>query len=451
MGGSTTVALRGGLVVTQDEKRRVFRGDVLISGDRVLKADRKVSERAEIEVDASRFLVAPGFINLHTHVANTLLRGVADDMDFARFLETMFSYDAYRQESDIEAGAMVGISEMLLTGSTSFLDMYYGEDAVARACEQLGMRGFLGWTVLDKEMTTQKGIPLENARSFIHRWKGNHLVTPLAAPQGVYVCSEETLLSTLDLARTDGCLIHYHLSETLGEVEENVSKRKLRPVEWLDKIGFLGQGQVAAHSVWLTNHEIELLASRKVSTAHCPSSNMKLASGGGGLSPVTELRERGVAVGLGTDSSTSNNSLSMLREIHLAGLAHKHGRHDPKSLPAQTLLDMATVDGARALGKEGELGSISPGHLADLVLYDLRHPSLTPTTEYSAVSNLVYSANEGAVHTVYVGGRKVVEEGKVVLASDRDINVNALSELEALRNRARRANIVPENKFVKAS
>jgi 5-methylthioadenosine/S-adenosylhomocysteine deaminase len=436
MDGPGTIVLRGGLLVTQDEKRRVFRGDILLSGERIIKVEKSIPERADVEVDASKFLVAPGFINLHTHVANAILRGVADDMDFPRFLETMFSYDAHRLESDIEAGALAGISEMLLSGSTSFLDMYYGEDAVARACERLGMRGFLGWAVLDKEMTTQKGVPLENARSFIHRWKGNHLVTPLAAPQGVYVCSEETLCSTRDMARKERCLVHYHLSETLGEVEENVTKRKLRPVEWLDKIGFLGQGQVAAHSVWLTNHEIELLASHKVSTAHCPSSNMKLASGGGGLSPVTELRERGVAVGIGTDSSTSNNSLSMLREVHLVGLAHKHGRHDPKSLPAQILLDMATRDGARALGMENDLGSIGPGFLADMVLLDLRHPSLTPTTESSAISNLVYSANEGSIHTVYVGGRKVVENGKTTLASKEEINRLALSELESLRERA---------------
>jgi 5-methylthioadenosine/S-adenosylhomocysteine deaminase len=437
MSDPATVALRGGLLVTQDEKRRVFRGDVLFSGERILKVDKKIKERAQIEVDASRFLVAPGFINLHTHVANTILRSVADDMDFPRFLDTMFSFDAFRQESDIEAGALAGISEMLLSGSTSFLDMYYGEDAVARACERLGIRGFLGWTILDKEMTTQKGIPLENARSFIHRWKGKHLVTPLAAFQGVYVCSEDTLRSTLELAHEEGCLLHYHLSETLGEVEGNVTKRKLRPVEWLDKIGFLGPGQVAAHAVWLTNHEIELIASRKVATVHCPSSNMKLASGGGGLSPVTELRERGVAVGLGTDSSTSNNSLSMLREMHLAGLAHKHARHDPKSLPAQTLLDMATIDGARALGMEKELGSLAPGCLADLVLYDLRHPSLTPTTESIAISNLVYSVNEGAVHTVYVGGRKVVENGEVLLATGEEINDLAMNELKLLGERVR--------------
>jgi 5-methylthioadenosine/S-adenosylhomocysteine deaminase len=350
----------------------------------------------------------------------------------------MFTHDAQRTESDIEAGAAVGISEMLLTGTTSFLDMYYAEDAMARACERLGMRGFLGWVVLDKEMTTQKGIPVQNAREFVRRWNGHKLVRPLAAPQGVYVCSEETLKATLDLATSEKCPIHYHLSETLGEVEDNVTKRKLRPVEWLDRIGFLGPNQIAAHAVWLTNHEIDLLASHGVATAHCPSSNMKLASGGGGLSPVTELREKGVAVGLGTDSSTSNNSLSILREMHLAGLAHKHSRHDATSLPAQVLMDMVTREGARALGVGRELGSVAPGYQADLTLYDLKHPSLTPTWEGNALSNLVYSANEGAVHTVFVGGRKVVDSGRLLSASMDEIHRTAMSEARALMGRCGR-------------
>jgi 5-methylthioadenosine/S-adenosylhomocysteine deaminase len=413
--------------VTQDEKRTVLRGDVLIADGKIAEVGKSLPQKADVEVDAHRMLVAPGFINLHTHVANTLLRGVADDLDFGGFLEKMFSYDAKRTEADIEVGALLGGAEMLLGGTTTYLDMYYGMDAVGRASERLGIRSFLGWAVLDAQFTTQKGIPVDNAREFMGRWKNHELVTPLPAPQGVYVVSEETWLKTKELADQKRSLVHYHLSETLKEVEDHVGKHGLRPVEWLEKIGFLGPGQIAAHSVWLKNNEIALMAQRKVAAAHCPSSNMKLASGGGGLCPVTELRAQGAVVGIGTDSSTSSNTLSMLRLTHLTGLAHKHARHDPKSLPAQVLLDMATREGARALGQEGFLGTIVPGAAADLVLYDMAHPSLAPVDTASAVANLVYSANEGAVNSVFVGGRPVVDRGRLAGLGDEELEKIALS------------------------
>lgn len=426
MSSTPSLALRGAIIVSQDEQRRVLRGDVLVRDGEIAAVAPKVEEKAEVEMDAQDFLLTPGFINLHTHVANTLLKGVADDMDFPQFLETMFSFDAKRTEVDIEAGALLGISEMLLGGTTSFLDMYYGMDAVARACETMGMRGFLGWAVLDPAFTTQKGVPLQNAEAFMGRWKHHDLVHPLPAPQGVYVVNEENWLGARDLAERHKTIVHYHLSETLQEVEGHVSKSGLRPTEWLDKIGFLGPHQVAAHSVWLKNNEIEMMGRHGTAAAHCPSSNMKLASGGGGLAPVVELREKKVAVGLGTDSSTSSNSLSMLRQMQLAGLAHKHARHDPKCLPAGVLLDMATVEGARALGMEGQLGAIAPGARADLALFELSHPSLAPVTLEKAIPNLVYSANEGAVHTVLVGGRVVVKDHRLMSGSAEQLRRIAL-------------------------
>jgi len=406
-----SVVFRNALLVTQDPQRRVVRGDLAVQDGRIVHVGPKAPAVGE-EVDATGFAVTPGFINTHTHVAMTLLRGLADDRDLAGFLKVLFAVDAKRTESDIEAGAAAGIAEMLLSGTTSFLDLYYGEDAVARAVERLGIRGFLGWAVLDPAMTTQKGAPIDNARGFIERWKGHPTVTPLVAPQGVYVCGAETWLGARDLAREKGTLVHFHLSETRKEVHEHEAKTGERPPVWLDSIGFLGEGMVAAHGVWLTRREIQILADRKVGVAHCPSSNLKLATGG--VAPVEELRASGVTVGLGTDSVASNNSLSMLREMHVAGLLQKHHRWDASALPAGALLDLATIEGARLLGRADDLGSLEVGKRADLVLFRLDHPTLMPARPEAIVSHLAYAASAEAVDSVYVDGAPVVRHRALV-------------------------------------
>jgi 5-methylthioadenosine/S-adenosylhomocysteine deaminase len=408
---SSTV-FRGGLLLTQDPGRRIFRGDLLVRDGRIAAVGDVGNAQADEEVDASPFAILPGFVNTHTHVAMSPLRAIADDRDLNGFLERLFAVDARRTESDVEAGAAQGIAEMLLSGTTSFLDLYYMEDAVARAVERLGIRGFLGWAVLDPEFTTQKGIPVENARAFIGRWKGHDRVTPLAAPQGVYVCSEETWLQTRDLARATETLCHFHLAETRREVHELQEKVGERPAGWLERIGFLGPGMVAAHGVWLTRREIETLARRRVGVAHCPSSNLKLAVGG--VAPVVELREAGVRVGLGTDSAASNNSLSMLREMHVAGLLQKHHRWDASALPAQMLLDLATIEGAHLVGREADLGSLEVGKQADFVLVTMNHPTVTPARPEAIVSHLGYSASEEAVDSVYVAGECVVRHRTLV-------------------------------------
>jgi 5-methylthioadenosine/S-adenosylhomocysteine deaminase len=407
-----SLLFRGALLLTQDPQRRVLRGDLQVEDGRITHVGSRGGGSAEEVVDASGFAIAPGFVNTHTHVAMSPLRGIADDRDLAQFLEKLFAVDARRTDSDLEAGAAQGIAEMLLSGTTSFLDLYYGEDSVARAVERLGIRGFLGWAVLDPELTTQKGRPLDNARDFIGRWHGHARVTPLVAPQGVYVCGAETWVGARDLAEKSGTFVHCHLSETRREVHEHEAKYGMRPPAWLDSIGALSPGMVAAHGVWLTLQEVELLAKRGVGVAHCPSSNMKLASGG--VCPVPELLAAGASVGLGTDSVASNNSLSMLREMHVAGLLQKHHRWEAGVLPAQQLLDMATITGARLVGRGDDLGSLEVGKQADLVLFRLDHPTLTPSRPEAIVSHLAYSASEEGVDSVYVAGECVVRARKLV-------------------------------------
>jgi 5-methylthioadenosine/S-adenosylhomocysteine deaminase len=418
------------LVVTQDGDRAVRRADVRVDGGRFSHVGPHAPREGATIVDGHSFALIPGFVNTHGHVAMSLLRGIADDRDLSGFLETLFAVDAKRTETDVEAGARAGIAEMLLSGTTSFLDLYYFEDAVARAVEQLGIRGFLGWAVLDPELTTQRGKPLDNAAAFLGRWKGHPLVTPLVAPQGVYVCGRDTWLGAKALAERHGTLCHFHVSETRREVSEHLAKTGQRPVEWLDAIGFFGGRSVAAHAVWLTGREISLLAERRVGVAHCASSNLKLASGG--VAPVVELRAAGATVGLGTDSVASNNSLSMLREMHLAGLVQKNHRWDAAALTAQELLDLATIDGARMLGRADDLGSIEVGKSADFSLVRLDHPTLLPARPEALVSHLVYSASEEAIDSVYVRGVAVVRQRRLVRADWGRIREDAEAAAEPL-------------------
>jgi 5-methylthioadenosine/S-adenosylhomocysteine deaminase len=418
------------LVVTQDAGRRVVRADVRVEDGRFVHVGPGASREGAEVVDGHRFAVVPGFVNAHTHVAMGPLRGIADDVELSGFLEALFRVDARRTEADVEVGARAGVAEMLLGGTTSFLDLYYFEDAVARATEALGARGFLGWAVLDADKTTQKGAPLDNAAGFLGRWSGHRTVQPLVAPQGVYVCSRETWLGAKELADRHRTLLHYHLSETRREVHEHQAKTGKRPADWLEEIGFLGPRQVAAHAVWLTGEEIALLARRNVGIAHCASSNLKLASGG--VAPVVELRAAGATVGLGTDSVASNNSLSMLREMHVAGLVQKNQRWDASVLRAQELLDLVTTEGAKLLGREAELGSIEVGKRADFSLVRLDHPSLVPARPEAIVSHLAYSMSEEAVDSVYVDGRPVVRGRTLVRADWERLRLDAEAASAAL-------------------
>ena len=418
------------LLVTQDPARRVVRGDLRVEGGRFVHVGPGASRDGAERIDGRGFAAVPGFINAHTHVAMSVLRGLADDRELAGFLEVLFRVDARRADPDVEAAARAGIAEMLLGGTTSFLDLYYFEDGVARATEALGARGFLGWAVLDADKTTQKGRPLDNARGFLDRWKGHPTVTPLVAPQGVYVCDRETWLGARELADQHHTLCHFHLSETRREVHEHEARTGRRPVVWLEEIGFFGPRMVAAHTVWITGEEITILARRGIGIAHCPSSNLKLASGG--LAPVVELRDAGATVGLGTDSVASNNSLSMFREMHLAGLLHKHQRWDATVLPAQLLLDLATIEGARLLGRAESLGSLEVGKQADFFLARLDHPSMLPARPEAVVSHLAYSAESDVVDSVWVGGDPVVRGRRLVRGSWDEIRSAAESAADRL-------------------
>ena len=405
-----SLLLRGGLNDTQDPSRRIVRGDVLVEGNRIA-AVGEAPVSAEEVIDCAGCAVLPGFINAHQHVANPLLRGFADDVPLEAMLEKSFAVDAKLTRRDVQVGALLGCIEMLRSGTTSFQDLFYWEDEVARAVRESGIRGFLSWVTLDEAFTTQHGSPIRNAEAFVTKHKGDPLVTPSVGVQGVYVASEETFLRAKEVADREGVRLHAHLSETRKEVYDHLAKTGQRPAEWLDRIGFLGPRLNVAHGVWLTLSEVRALARAGTSVTHCPVSNMKLASGG--VAPVPEMREAGVAVALGTDSALSNNAADLFAEMKTAALLHKATRWDARVLPAQEALDMVTIDAARALGIAEDLGSVETGKLADLAVVSLRRPHTTPFYSANVISHLVYASRGSDVQATVVDGRVVMADGKL--------------------------------------
>jgi 5-methylthioadenosine/S-adenosylhomocysteine deaminase len=412
----------------------VLKGDVLIEGNRISGVGH-AKARPDDVIDASGCIVMPGMINCHTHVSMALMRSVADDVKLEQFLDKTFVIDAKRTPEDVGIGAALGCIEMARTGTTTLLDFYYSEDVIAKAVEKIGLRGYLGWTVLDEKFTTQKGKPINNCENFIKAHKNKPLIKPIISVQGVYVCSDETFMQARELARKENTFCQYHLSETRYEVYEHKKKTGKRPVEHLASIGFLAKGDMAAHCAWVTINEVRELAKAGVNVAHCPTSNMKLASGG--VAPVPEMLAEGVGVCLGTDGCSSNNSLDMFLEMKFASLMHKAHKWDATVLSAQKVLDMATVDAAKAIGAEKELGSIEPGKKADLVIIDARKAGMVPTRPDNVVANLVYASAGHAVRDTIVDGRAVLRDGKIVTFDEAAVVDGAERAAAELLSRSR--------------
>jgi 5-methylthioadenosine/S-adenosylhomocysteine deaminase len=418
---NASLALKGGWVVTQNSAREILKADILIENGRITQMGK--IGKADETIDAKNCAIIPGLINAHTHISMTLMRGIADDVNLEGFLNKTFKVDAQRTPEDIKVGAELGAIEMLRSGCTSFVDMYYGQDMIAKAVRESGIRGFLGWVVLDERFTTQKGSPLKNCENFIDQHADMERIHPLVALQGVYVCSEETLLAAKELAYRKDTLLHIHLSETRKEVYDHQASTGKRPGDWLYDIDFLCDKLLAAHCAWLTMNEIRLMAERDVSAAHCPVSNMKLASGF--EAPVPEMQKSGISVGLGTDGCSSQNRLDMWGEMKTCALLHKVQRLDATVMPAQRVFDMATIEGARALKRGNELGSIEVGKTADLAVIDLHHPAMTPTFPQNLISNLVYSCQSDCVRHTIVNGNIVMRDGKILTIEENKIIKNA--------------------------
>ena len=404
-------------IVTQDARRRVIRNSsVRIEDGRIVDIGKPKKARNDHVIDCRKMAVIPGLINTHTHLAMTLLRGYADDMELRQWLEKkIWPLEKKLTGEMCHYGALLACLEMISSGTTCLVDMYFHMNRVADAVQEAGLRGVLSYGIIDppggEKGENERKITLELLQyvKSIHSSRIGFAV----GPHSPYTCSEETLLWSRELAEKEDSLINIHVAETRREQAEFERDKKLRVGTYLDKIGFLSNRVLAAHAVWLTKSEVSLFGKRGVRVAHCPVSNMKLASGG--TAPLPEMWEAGIPVGLGTDGPASNNGLDMFDTMKTCALLHKAQRWDPTVANAQKVLDMATIDGARCLGMERELGSIESGKRADLALVRLDVPNMIPIHgEKTLVSDLVYSARGQNVDTTIVDGNLLVSGGKFV-------------------------------------
>ncbi len=389
--------------------------------------------RAAQRIDAPGSAVLPGLVNAHTHVPMTLFRGIADDRDLMDWLQN-FIFPAEARNVDEEFvrwGTRLAAAEMIRTGTTTFADMYYFEAALAEEARAAGLRGVLGETLIDFPAPDNKTWEeaIRYARAFAARFRNDPLITPALAPHAPFTVSKEHLREVRRLASELGIPILIHVSETKDEVRQIEEKQGMRPVEYLDSIGFLADDVVAAHTVHVSLAEIRILAERGVGSAHNPESNMMLASG---IAPVTELRAAGVDVGLGTDGPAgSNNDLDMVSEMASAARLQKVHREDPRALTARQALEMATIGGARALGLASRIGTLEPGKRADVIVIDLSEAGTQPV--YSTESAIVYATTGDLVTDTIVDGRILMRDRKLLTVDENA----AIAKAHEYRDRIR--------------
>ena len=377
------------------------------------KAHVENSFEARRTIDAGGGLIMPGLVNAHTHAPMALFRGLADDLPLKVWLEEyIFPAEAKWVDEDfVYWGTLLSCAEMIRSGTTTFADGYFFEDQVARAVQESGLRAILGQGILDFP-TPDSPSPAESIRkaeAFLRQTRASSLIRPALFPHSLYTCSPGLLKRSQNLAELYGVPLIIHLAETQMELKEIYEKYGQSPINYLEKLGLLSPSLIACHCVWLSEAEMELLARRGGKVVHCPESNMKLACG---VAPVPELLARGVPVGLGTDGCASNNNQDIFQEMDTAAKLHKVHRLDPTVMPADVVLQMATLGGAKVLGLDQEIGSLTVGKRADIIILELNCPHLLPI--YNFASHLVYAATGADVRDVIIDGRLIMQDRKLI-------------------------------------
>ncbi|MDX2498622.1 MAG: amidohydrolase [Desulfobacterales bacterium] len=427
--------IKNSTILTMNSKNSILKnGFLVIRGDSIshMGTGDMPSISAGKIIDAKDGLVLPGLVNGHTHAAMTLFRGLADDLPLMQWLENyIFPAERNMDAEFVYTGTQLALAEMILSGTTTFCDMYLFEEEVAKAAKKAGVRCLAGEVLYDFPSPNYGSVEngLEYTESLIQKWRDDPIVSIAVEPHSLFTCSPELLMASNELALKHRVPLIIHVAETLNEVSEIKRKYAKTPIEHLDSLGLLGAHLIADHCVHLRQSEITKMAEHGVKVVHNPESNMKLASG---IAPIPELIKQGVTVGLGTDGCASNNNLDLFSEMDTAAKLHKVHAMDPTAVDAVTVLRMATIEGARALGLQDITGSLEIGKKADVIVIDTHKPHLTPM--YNATSHLVYAASGNDVTHSVINGKLVMEDRKLltldldeVIAHSREISVQVKS------------------------
>lgn len=420
----------GGTIVKMNAEREIIENGAIAirDGKLYMIGTRNIvvkNTRPKRTINATGKVIIPGLINTHTHIPMTLFRGISDDLDLQDWL-TKFIFPAEAKNVDeqfVRAGTRLGLAEMIRGGTTTYCDMYYFEDAIADETKKAGVRGVLGETVIDFPVPDNKtwAEAMSYTERFIKKWQGDPLIVPAIAPHAPYTVSQEHLLAARDMSDRLNAPLLIHLAEANTETEFIQQKHKgMRPIEFVDSIGFLTDKTIAAHVIQANDNELDILKRRGVGIGHNPQSNMKLAAG---VAPVPSMLRKDIAVGLGTDGAASNNDLNMWEEMDTAAKLHKLTSGDPKTLPAELAFEMATIRGARALHLDDKIGSIEAGKQADLVILDM--DSFNQLPSFNIYSSLVYSTKANDVRTVIINGRIVMLDRRLLTLNESAIKIDA--------------------------
>jgi len=431
------LVVTGGTVITVDSSGRIIpSGAVAIDGSDIAAvgtADTVAKQfRGRETINASGQIVLPGLINTHTHAPMVLYRGLADDLPLMEWLNNyIFPAESKTVSPEfVRAGTRLAALEMIESGTTTFADMYYFEEEIARETRRAGLRGVLGQTIIQFPVADAKtpADALARAEAYITEFRSDSLITPAVAPHALYTLDGPTLKAARELAKRLNVPTLIHLAESKDETKVAEERLASSPVAYLESLGFLGPGVLAAHGVWVNDADMQVLKMRGVGISHNPESNMKTASG---VAPVPAYLRAGIAVGLGTDGAASNNDLDMFEAMRVAALLHKHETVDPTALSARTVVEMATIRGARALGMETRIGSLEPKKKADLITVSVSGARQTPM--YDPLSHLVYVIHGDDVRNTIVNGKVLMRDRKVLTLDETAILAEARSWADKVR------------------
>ena len=427
-----TILIKNAFILSPNEN---FKGkkSLLIKDDIIAEISDEIDEsNVDKIIDATGKILLPGLINTHTHLSMTLFRGLADDLSLDSWLnDHIWPMEANLNGEYCYIGALLGAVELIKSGTTTFSDMYFYMEDVARAIDEAGIRAVLSYGMIDFGDAEKRENEIKENLELFNSCNGmaDGRIKVFFGPHSPYTASEELLVKVRELADEYNMGIHIHVSETQKEINDITDEKGLRPFEYLDKIGFLGPDVVAAHSVWLSDNEIEIIKKNNVKVSHNPCSNMKLASG---VAPVSKLIENDICVSIGTDGASSNNNLDLIEELKTASLLQKVSTLDPKVLTSDEAIAMGTIKGAEALGLDSEIGSIEVGKKADIILIDTNSANMVPDSS-TLSSNVIYSANGSNVDTTICNGKILMENKKLSVLDEQEIYEKARKAIKELK------------------